>query len=115
MSNLGQRTGSALAIALLFAACRGLAPESPLPGRAPSLRQPGWATGSVFHDRDGDGVRGAGEPGLAGVAVSNGHDVARTDAAGRYQLRVNDDTILFVVKPSGWRTPLSPERLPRFH
>lgn len=115
MSNLGQRTGSALAIALLFAACRGLAPESPLPGRAPSLRQPGWATGSVFHDRDGDGMRGPDEPGLAGVAVSNGHDVARTDAAGRYQLRVNDDTILFVVKPSGWRTPLSPERLPRFY
>jgi len=81
----------------------------------PSANAPGWANGSVFHDLDGDGARGAHEPGLAGVAVSNGRDVARTDAAGRYQLRIDDDTILFVVKPSGWRTPLSPELLPRFH
>jgi hypothetical protein len=28
---------------------------------------------------------------------------------------VGDDTILFVVKPSGWRTPLSPDRLSRFY
>ena len=69
----------------------------------------------MFHDLDGDGARGAHEPGVAGVAVSNGRDVVRSDAAGRYRLPVDDDTILFVVKPAGWRTPLSPERLPRFY
>ena len=107
--------GCALALAWLLTACHGFAPGLLQRGEphaadaaAASDRfapEPGWATGSVFHDLDGDGVRGAREPGLAGVAVSNGRDVVRTDAAGRYRLRVDDDTILFVVKPSGWRTP----------
>ena len=35
-------------------------------------------TGTVFDDRNGDGVREAGEPGLASVAVSNGVDVVLT-------------------------------------
>ena len=96
--------------ALLLTACHaGLSEQAPL------LREPGWAVGVVFHDRDGDGVRGAGEPGLAGVAVSNGREVARTDEGGRYRLPVDDDTILFVVKPSGWRTQLTRDRLPSFY
>jgi hypothetical protein len=95
-----------------LAACRGLDP-SPPSARGPAA-DPNLARGSVFHDLDGDGVRGAHEPGIPGVAVSNGRDVVRSDAQGRYQLAVDDDTIVFVVKPSGWRTPLSPERLPRF-
>ena len=99
----------ALVAALLLTSCRALMQEP-----APPAREPGWAVGVVFHDRDGDGARGAGEPGLAGVAVSNGREVARTDAEGRYRLPVGDDTILFVVKPSGWRTPMARERLPRF-
>ena len=50
------------------------------------------ATGSIaglaWHDRSGDGVRQAGEPGVAGVAVSNGREVVETDAAGRYEIAV---------------------------
>jgi hypothetical protein len=91
---------------------------SPVACRAPIQpleRGPGQAVGIVYHDRDGDGARGASEPGLAGVAVSNGREVARTDSEGRYRLAVDDDTILFVVKPSGWRTPLTPDRLARFY
>ncbi len=34
------------------------------------------SSGVVFDDRNGNGVRDPGEPGLAGVAVSNGVDVA---------------------------------------
>jgi hypothetical protein len=103
------RASPALVAALLLTACRAGLLEP-----APFLREPGWAVGVVFHDRDGDGARGPGEPGLAGVAVSNGREVARTDAAGRYRLPVDDDTILFVIKPSGWRTPLTRDRLPSF-
>jgi hypothetical protein len=102
--------GRAAAAALLLASCRSLMPEPP-----PLEVREGFATGFVFADRDGDGARGRGEPGIAGVAVSNGREVARTDAWGRYRLPVGEDTILFVVKPSGWRTPETPERLPRFH
>jgi hypothetical protein len=90
----------------MLTACRG--PIQPL------AREPGQAVGVVYHDRDGDGARSASEPGVAGVAVSNGRELVRTDSEGRYRLPVDDDTILFVVKPSGWRTPLTPDRLARF-
>ncbi|MDN5782892.1 MAG: hypothetical protein L0H23_12880, partial [Luteimonas sp.] len=33
--------------------------------------------GLVFDDGNGNGVHDAGEAGVAGVAVSNGHDLAR--------------------------------------
>jgi hypothetical protein len=105
-----RRAGRALLAALLLCSCRALGPDA-----APFPAEPGFAVGVVFHDRDGDGRRSAGEPGVSGVAVSNGREVARTDPEGRYRLPVGDDTILFVVKPSGWRTPLSPDRLSRFY
>ncbi len=41
------------------------------------------ATGIVFHDVNGDGIRQATEPGIGHVAVSDGHRVVRTDADGR--------------------------------
>ncbi|MCX6944093.1 MAG: hypothetical protein NT173_04930, partial [Opitutales bacterium] len=40
--------------------------------------------GVVFDDRNGNGGRDAGEPGLAGVGVSDGRTVVPTDAAGGY-------------------------------
>lgn len=73
------------------------------------------ARGVVFEDLNGDGLRDAGEPGLADVAVSNGRDVVVTDAEGRYRLSVEDGTILFVTKPAGFSVPLSDENLPRFY
>lgn len=65
------------------------------------------ARGVVFEDRNADGVRNDGEPGVARVAVSNGHDVVTTDAQGRYELPIVDN--VFVVKPSGWQVPLQPK------
>ena len=47
--------------------------------------------------------------------VSNGRDVVRTDAAGRWRLPVRDGDSIFVIKPTGWMTPLDPHtQLPRF-
>ena len=41
--------------------------------------------------------------GLAGVAVSNGHDVMRTDGQGRYELpRTAHTRFVFVTKPTGY-------------
>jgi len=72
------------------------------------------ATGVVFHDRNGDGVRQFDEPGLSGVAVSDGHRVVRTDASGRYRLEIDgDDAIVFVVKPRGYQVPLDAHNIPR--
>lgn len=73
------------------------------------------ATGFVFHDTNQNRQRDAGEQGLACVRVSNGRDIVCTDEYGRYQLPVNDDTILFVIKPQGWRTPLSKNLTPEFY
>ena len=65
------------------------------------------ATGKVFENSNGKGI--------AGVLVSNGHDIVRTGADGRYRLSVRDGDVLFVIKPSGWSTPMTEQNLPRFY
>ncbi|MEM1446339.1 MAG: calcineurin-like phosphoesterase family protein [Planctomycetota bacterium] len=72
------------------------------------------ATGVVYHDRNDDQTRQPDEPGIPNVKVSNGLDVVTTDEAGRYTLPVDDETILFVVKPRDWMTPVNELNLPRF-
>lgn len=61
--------------------------------------------GVVYDDRDGDGRRDRGEPGIAGVLLSNGSALAETDAAGRYRLAVAPGQTVFAIKPAGWRLP----------
>ena len=56
------------------------------------------ASGTVFNDANGNGQRDPDEKGLAGVGVSNGEAIVETDADGRWQLPVTNDTILFVLK-----------------
>ena len=68
--------------------------------------------GRVFHDIDADGVPAPGEPGVAGVAVSDGRTVAWTDAGGRYGLDARDGAPVFVVKPAGWRLRARADGLP---
>ena len=63
-------------------------------------------SGLVFEDRDGSGVAGAANPGLPGVLVSNGHDVAATGPDGRYTLPLPDEATIFVVKPAGFMPPV---------
>jgi hypothetical protein len=71
--------------------------------------------GMVFEDRNGLGKRQAGDPGLPGVLVSNGYEVARTGADGSYSLPVADGDAIFVIKPSGYAVPLDAATcLPRF-
>lgn len=58
---------------------------------------------------------GAGRSGLAGVLVSNGVDIAMTGADGRYTLPVTEETVIFLIKPAGYMTPVDPlTMLPRF-
>jgi hypothetical protein len=76
---------------------------------------PPAARGVVYDDANGNGIRDPGEPGISGVRISNGMDVVVTDADGRYEVAVSDETVIFITKPRGWAPPLSPEGLPRFH
>jgi hypothetical protein len=75
----------------------------------------GTATGYVFHDRNGDQKRGEGEEGLPDIKVSNGRQIVKTDAQGKYSIPVTDDTIVFVIKPRNWMTPLTEHNLPKFY
>jgi len=64
-------------------------------------------SGSVFWDRDNDGVRDAGEPGVPGVRVhrSNGNQApsATTDSQGRYTLTgLTPSSSGYLLVESGW-------------
>ena len=61
-------------------------------------------TGVVFNDANGNGVRDAGERGVANVAVSDQRDVVVTDANGSFSLAAADEKgVVFVSVPDGWR------------
>jgi hypothetical protein len=72
------------------------------------------ARGVVFEDKRGDGQRRPGDPGIAGVMVSNGCDVVLTDRDGGWSLLVEPGDSIFVIKPPHWRTPSSFGGVPRF-
>jgi hypothetical protein len=77
---------------------------------------PPTVTGIVFEDRSGAGRRQAGDPGVAGVLVSNGRDTARTDDEGRYTLPLEDEAVIFVIKPTGYALPVDARSmLPHFY
>jgi len=96
----------------LFAISLVLTMALVLPAHA---QQTTMARGVVFHDSNGNGVRDPGEKGIKGVRVSNQRDVVLTDAQGRYQLPVDDDTILFVIKPRNWAPPRDENGISRFY
>ncbi|MEQ9409900.1 MAG: metallophosphoesterase N-terminal domain-containing protein, partial [Fuerstiella sp.] len=73
------------------------------------------ATGIVFEDSNANGTRETVEPLLAGVHISNGREVVATDAQGKYRIAVGDDTIVFVIKPDGYRTPMDEDHVSRFY
>lgn len=74
------------------------------------------AVGVVYNDANGNGLRDSHERGVRKVLVSNGVDVVATDKTGRYALSVENDTIVFVIKPRGWMTPVGPgNSVPRFY
>jgi hypothetical protein len=72
-------------------------------------------TGVVYNDLNKNGKQDAGEAGLSGVYVSNSKEVVKTDAQGRYTMPSYDDMVVFVVKPSGWMTPVDGNNVPRFY
>jgi len=83
------------------------------------LAAPAWSVranceGRVFIDYDGNGIQHAKEPGLAGVVVSDGQQVVRTDADGRYRGLSATRSQVFVVKPAGYSIAPTDTGLPGF-
>lgn len=87
-----------------------------LPGMAPAqaaerVPAPIRVSGHVFEDRNDNGRRDAGEPGLPGVAVSDQVTVTTTDTSGRFELAAAGHGLVFLSQPDGylvrglrWRT-----------
>lgn len=73
------------------------------------------ASGVVFLDANQNRLRDADEKPLAGVRVSNGQEVVVTDEDGKYSLPVDNDTIIFVIKPRGYRTVQDENHVSRFY
>lgn len=73
------------------------------------------ATGIVYEDQNGNGKKERREAGIPDVAVSNGKEVVLTDEKGRYELPVDNDEIIFVIKPSGYEVPVNELYLPQFY
>lgn len=72
------------------------------------------ARGRVFEDLNRNSLPDADEPGIQGVAVSNGREVVLSDAAGNYELPAYDDMNLFVTRPFGYVVPVNKEMVPQF-
>ncbi len=63
---------------------------------------PSMAKGMVYEQVD------AGRRALPNILVSNGEDVVLTGADGSWMLPVMDGESVFVIKPTGWATPVDP-------
>lgn len=65
---------------------------------------PGPISGRVFRDLDGDKTWDAGEPGVAGVGVSDTIDLVVTAADGTYTLpnAARDGKLLYICPPAGY-------------
>ncbi|WP_046771444.1 outer membrane protein assembly factor BamB family protein [Jiangella alkaliphila] len=76
-------------------------------------------TGTVFADRNGDGDQDRGERGLAGVDVSDGVTIVRTDSDGRYTLETDPARrtaeIVFVTQPAGYTAAPDESMVPSFY
>lgn len=73
------------------------------------------AKGRVYLDSNGNGVLDDGETGVAGVAVSNGSDVVRTDGEGAWSLSLSDHGAVFVIKPAQYQVPVNDTQIPRHY
>lgn len=73
------------------------------------------ARGTVFHDKNENGAFDRGEKRLRGVGISNGVDIVETDSRGQYEISVEENSFVFVIKPSGWRTAQRATKIPEFY
>lgn len=112
MNHVWRRCVLASLCCLTFVGCLTLAAAGM---RADEPAKSQTASGVVYLDANENRQWDDGDRALSGVKVSNGKDIVATDAQGRYELPVDDDTIIFVIKPRGLRTPLSEQHLPRFY
>ena len=91
-------------------------PEStgPKGNKTPDPKTP-MAKGRVFLDADNDGKYGENDQPFVNVRVSNGKEIVKTNDQGQWELPLEEDAIFFLIKPSGYQSKLSENKLPRFY
>jgi len=71
-------------------------------------------SGTVFYDLNENRVLDSGEAGISEVLVSNGSEITETDQQGNYTIEVEENSVLFVIKPNGWQNPSNQNNIPQF-
>jgi len=71
-------------------------------------------SGYVFLDTNKNGKKEYKEKGIANVAVTNGKEVVLSNKAGKYELPLEDDNIISVIKPSQYAIATNENNLPQF-
>lgn len=71
-------------------------------------------TGVVFNDVNKNSIHDEDEPGIAGVAVSNGTEIVTTDEQGRYNIAVEPNTTVFITQSSGYQVPVDEDNVAQF-
>ena len=104
--------GFTFSIAIICIACQC---QSCLAQDQPVASESLTAKGVIFEDFDGDAKFSDADQPLANIKVSNGHEIATTDQNGRYELPLENDSAIFVIKPSGYTTRLDENNLPKFY
>ena len=102
-----------MTISLRLRACLGAGLCLALPFAA-SAAPDACNAGVVYEDLNGNRTRDAGEPGLAGVRVSDGNRLVTTDVAGAWRLPAEAGRTTFVIKPAGFDLPTDADGLPMF-
>jgi hypothetical protein len=80
----------------------------------PAVHAASRCDSAVYEDHNDNGVRDRGEPGLAGIRVSDGVALAVTDRDGHFRLPDVDGRTRFVIKPAGYATTRGADGLPAF-
>lgn len=75
---------------------------------------PSSCIGVVWEDKDGNGRMDSGEPPLPGISLSDGGQLTRTDADGRYSFTPVDRSTLFLIKPASHELPIRGDGSPDF-
>ncbi|MDQ4024735.1 MAG: metallophosphoesterase, partial [Actinomycetota bacterium] len=83
------------------------------PARTNSEGEP-LLSGTVFVDADRDGTQDRRERGVAGVLVSNGRDVVKTDRQGRYTVAAFENSTITMTQPAGYQVPVDDDNVAQF-
>jgi hypothetical protein len=79
----------------------------------PSFTGP-TAKGRVFVDIDNNGIYSENDQVFSKAQVSNGKVIVETDESGVWELPLEDESIFFLIKPTGYRSPLDENKIPKF-